>query len=286
MHSNVSPRLAAQALGVSESSLKRWTDQGLLPATTTAGGHRRIPVSGLVKFARDHGHPIARPEMLGLAAGETVGRASPRALLDTLMERLLTGDEDAVRRLILNAFVDGMAVASLIDHVVAPCFSALGIGCADGRFDIYEEHRASEIMLRVLNDLGRLLPLPRQGAPLALGATLSGDRYTLPLRCVELVLREAGLAVTNLGCDLPVQSFVAAIERLSPRVVFLSVSAVASKRSFLGAYAELWRVCSARGVFVLLGGSALDATLRSELRYGAAPESLERLVDLVRPLVG
>lgn len=285
MHQQVSPRLAAQALGVSESSLKRWADQGLLPATTTAGGHRRISVAGLLKFARDHGHPIARPEVLGLVHEETVGRASPGKLMATLTERLLAGDEQAIRRLLSNAFVDGMTIATLIDRVVAPGFASLGLGCSEGRFDIYEEHRASEIMLRALHDLGRLLPLHRVGAPVAIGATLSGDHYTLPLRCVELVLQEAGLAVSNLGCNLPVGSLTAAVDRLSPRVVFVSISAIQGRRRFLLDYAQLWQTCSARGVFVLLGGSALDASLRSELRYGAAPESLERLADLVRPLV-
>ncbi|MBV9958343.1 MAG: helix-turn-helix domain-containing protein, partial [Acidobacteria bacterium] len=33
---------AARLLGVSEASVKRWADSGLLPALKTAGGHRRF----------------------------------------------------------------------------------------------------------------------------------------------------------------------------------------------------------------------------------------------------
>jgi len=37
----LSPRELAEALGVSESSLKRWVDAGKIAASRTEGGHRR-----------------------------------------------------------------------------------------------------------------------------------------------------------------------------------------------------------------------------------------------------
>ena len=49
----LSPKELAQAIGVSESSLKRWADEGLLRATRTAGGHRRIPLAEAIRFLRD-----------------------------------------------------------------------------------------------------------------------------------------------------------------------------------------------------------------------------------------
>ena len=54
MESLLSPREVAVALGVSESSVKRWVDLGELAALRTAGGHRRITRAEAVRFGALH----------------------------------------------------------------------------------------------------------------------------------------------------------------------------------------------------------------------------------------
>ena len=49
----LSPRELAQAIGVSESSLKRWADAGQIRVARTAGGHRRISIADAVRFIRE-----------------------------------------------------------------------------------------------------------------------------------------------------------------------------------------------------------------------------------------
>ena len=72
MHEPLSPKQVARAIQVSESSIKRWCDKGVIPTKYTAGGHRRIPLGGLMDFLRSTKHTIAQPEILGLPA--TTGR--------------------------------------------------------------------------------------------------------------------------------------------------------------------------------------------------------------------
>ena len=52
MQSALSPKELAHALGVSESSIKRWIDDGRLDCTRTPGGHRRVTIQNALKFIR------------------------------------------------------------------------------------------------------------------------------------------------------------------------------------------------------------------------------------------
>jgi excisionase family DNA binding protein len=54
---------AAQQLGVTPGTVRRWTQSGFLPCTRTAGGHRRIDTKDIEELARaigDGGHLAAR----------------------------------------------------------------------------------------------------------------------------------------------------------------------------------------------------------------------------------
>jgi putative two-component system response regulator len=53
---------AAATLGVSASRLRRWADEGRIPAVRTAGGHRRFPIDAVRRLAAERGTgPAVRP---------------------------------------------------------------------------------------------------------------------------------------------------------------------------------------------------------------------------------
>ena len=62
----ISPKEFAAAIGSSESSLKRWLDQGVIPCTKTPGGHRRIEVNEAIKYVRTSDLTVVQPQALGL----------------------------------------------------------------------------------------------------------------------------------------------------------------------------------------------------------------------------
>ena len=79
MKSLLSPRDLADAIGVSESSLKRWADAGKIQVSRTDGGHRRIPLAEAVRFIRATGAQVVRPDILGIncATGPADAPTSP-----------------------------------------------------------------------------------------------------------------------------------------------------------------------------------------------------------------
>ena len=64
----LTPKELAEALGASESSVRRWVDSGDIRIARTAGGHRRIPLTEAIRFIRLINAPVVRPELLGLGS--------------------------------------------------------------------------------------------------------------------------------------------------------------------------------------------------------------------------
>ena len=57
----LTPNQVAKLLMVSPITVRQWAQKGLLPASTTAGGHRRFQQDVVMQFARERG--IATPEI-------------------------------------------------------------------------------------------------------------------------------------------------------------------------------------------------------------------------------
>jgi MerR family transcriptional regulator, light-induced transcriptional regulator len=280
----VSTRQAAQALGVSEASLKRWCDQGLLPVARTPGGHRRLPLHGLVEFVRRRRLELVEPGLLGLPELCHPGAGAQPELRARMQAALETADEPEFRRLLLGSYLTGTPAVELLDDLVTPAFRAMGDRWAHGELTIYAERRAVELCTRELHQLRLFLPTLTSDAPQAIGGTLLGDPYSLPTTMLEIALREAGWRAQSYGCGLPAETLIDAVRQMRPRVLWLSVSAVENEARFLEDYRALYEATQRLSVAVLVGGRMLLAGLRERLLYSAYGDNLRHAVTFVRAL--
>lgn len=283
MHQSLTSKQVARALEVSESSIKRWCDKGVLPATYTAGGHRRIPMSGLIDFLRTSNHDLARPEVLGLPATSGQGvRVLDRAA-SQLSQALLEGDEESCRRIAVDLYLAEHSLSNICTGVFAKAFDEIGQKWECGEAEVYQERRGCTIIGRVLSELRSFLPAPSSDAPVAIGGAPSGDPYNLGTTMVELVLREPGWNAVSLGYNLPFETLSAAIKKNRPSLFWMSVSHMDDKRAFLDGYAELYDTFGLDVAFVV-GGRALTAEVRNEMKYAAFCDNFEHLEAFARTL--
>jgi excisionase family DNA binding protein len=220
---SLSPRDLAAAIGVSESSLKRWVDAGRIRVSRTEGGHRRIPLAEAVRFIRASGASVLHPEVLGLGDAAGLG-ADETGAEDALYRHLLAGRGRAVRGLLLARYLAGEPVAALCDGPVREAMTRLGELWRHDEGGVFVEHRATDLCLQAMSAL-RATFEPAADAPVAVGAAPTGDPYLLPSLMAATVLAAEGLRVVNLGPDTPVAALRQAVRHHQPALVWLSLSA-------------------------------------------------------------
>ncbi|HTN02445.1 MAG TPA: helix-turn-helix domain-containing protein [Planctomycetaceae bacterium] len=273
----LTPKQVAQAIGVSESSLKRWCDRGALPTVRTVGGHRRLPLNGVLKFLQETGQTLVQPELLGLPprCGQT-----PRSLTraaEELLGALLEPNDELARRILFDLYLAGHRLATIFDHVVQPAFQEIGACWVRSEIAPFEERTACEIAQRILHELRLAWNLIDPLQPVALGGTLAGDEYRIPTSMVELVLLECRWRAFSLGTNLPAESYSAAILKHRPALVWLSISTILDPDRFLHDYALVAQATHDAGVPLVIGGQALDESLRRQIRFTTFCENMQQL---------
>lgn len=275
-----SPKQVSAALGVSESSVKRWCDRGVIPTVRTVGGHRKITMEGLQEFLRQTGRAIQDPELIGLntSARQAIpGGEEPQRV--AFREAVASGDESRCRRILLDLVEDGYSRSQAAEYLVTDALHGLGEAWDCQQLDVYQERHACTICCRLIDELRAGLPEVDPNAPVAIGGTPEGDLYQLPTAIVELALREVGWRAMNIGSNLPLNSLLTAAQHHQAQLVWLSVSHVVAPAMFV---AEQNRLAAALGddVALLIGGRGLTDKLRPQLRYTAHCDSVRSATDL------
>ncbi|HRE92449.1 MAG TPA: helix-turn-helix domain-containing protein, partial [Myxococcota bacterium] len=230
MRQGISPKDFADAIGVSESSVKRWVDQGTLVATRTAGGHRRIPREEAMRWLRENRAQLVRPDRLGLpeSTSSVVRGSSVTVAAERFHQDLVEGRSSEARGVVAGLFLAGHSVALIADEVIRPALAKIGTLWEHGEEGIYVEHRATDICVHVVKELRGLLPDHEPGeaepeggasqghdsvrAPVAVGGAMSGDPYLVAPMLAAVTLMEAGFRVVNLGPETPLKVLELAVD--------------------------------------------------------------------------
>jgi excisionase family DNA binding protein len=276
MNKLLTPKQVARAIQVSESSVKRWCDKGVIANQRTAGGHRRIALTELLEFLRRSDRTLARPELVGLPAttGQT-NRVVDRAA-GQLTEALLQGDEQQCVQISLDLYLAHHSLSKICDEIFAPAFTMIGLGWERGNVEVYQERRGCEIALRVLHELRALVPAPPDDAPLAIGGAWEGDPYQLGTAMAELVLRDGQWNAVSLGNNLPLHTLESAIEHHRPRLFWISCSSLLDEGQFVQGYAKLYEQFGRETAFVV-GGRSLVDSIRQHMKYAAYCDQMQHL---------
>jgi MerR family transcriptional regulator, light-induced transcriptional regulator len=229
---------AALRTGLTEPVLRAWERRyGVVAPSRTAGGYRLYDEAALRRL-RSMRRLIEDGWSASAAAAAIIagthqatgdgrepaanGRASE--LATALVEQLVSAAEalDSAR---IEAVLDDMFAAGTFERVVEdfviPSLRALGDAWAAGRVAVAGEHVASNAVLRRLAASFQASgPGRDRGRPVLVGMP-PGARHELGGLIFATALRRNGIPVTYLGADLPLDDWIAAVERTDARAVVI-----------------------------------------------------------------
>jgi excisionase family DNA binding protein len=247
----LSPRELATAIGASESTLKRWIDDGRLQVVRTAGGHRRIPLSEAIRFIRDQRLRVVDGSVLGLGR-DAEGPRLPSSDDARIHEILAAGDANRLRAALAALMLAGHSVAALCDGPLSRAMRRIGELWTGGEHGIEIEHLATDCCIQAMQHLRAYLSDPGPAAPLALGCGPSSDPYLLPPTMAATCLAEAGFRTINLGPETPMNVLRLGIERHRPSLVFMAFSTETSPVD--DCLEQLDELAGATGLPIVVGG--------------------------------
>ncbi len=303
MKQTLSPKEVAAAVGVSESTLKRWADNGQLRMSRTAGGHRRIPLAEAMRFARDSKLAIVRPDILGMPGLPPLsGEVDIESAEDRLFELLKAGKGLEARALVMDLFTGGTSIAELCDGPIRGALERIGQLWSHDTRGIFLEHRATDICVELLMLLRAVLPRPEPepdpdapprnsdgqahddtapARPIAVGGAPAGDPYLIPSLMVACCLAEAGFQEVNLGPDTPTDSLLLAVEHYQPRLVWMAC-AVRDTVPHPAALQDLAQAIDQQDSWLVLGGRGLPATCDLQTDRVSLCSNMAELVECGR----
>ena len=192
----VRPSQAAGQVRDDEAAVRRLVDRARSHAERHLHGERHLPAPGVRGGRGD------RP---GLG----------RHLRDAVRRMDLAGLES-----LLDEVLGSQRFERAVEAVIFPAMRAVGDDWASGEIDVAQEHAASETVRRRFSRAFDAAGSPGRPVDVIVGLP-PGRQHELGALAFAVAARRAGLGVLYLGANVPVESWVAALDRTDARLVVL-----------------------------------------------------------------
>lgn len=265
--------VAAERTGLTADVIRAWERRysAVEPARDDAGqrlysdaqvGRLRL-LHRATEGGRSIGQVVELPdgELAELVRGDAAARAERRpsgADVDRLFRRALALDGPGLEAELRRALM-AQGLGAFAEEVAAPLLRRLGEGWHAEEVTPAQEHVASAAVSRVLTSLRE----GRGEGPVAVVATLSGERHEAGALMAAAAAELAGWRVVYLGADLPAEDLAAAAESTDARAVCVSVVYAAPSAELQQQFRAL-RARLPDAVEVYVGGAGA-AAIREEL---------------------
>lgn len=245
----------ARLCRVSDATVKRWEEAGLLQSERTNGGHRRFRAEEVARFQRE--------ACLGLKVspgGESVTTAASRRRFNkshsscSFFQSIVAGCEMEAADILISSFLQGESLVKIFDELVSSALCRVGELWYNGELSVTQEHLATRATFCALYKLRSVLPIVATNNKIALCCALEGDLHELPPYLAQMTLENQGFEVVNFGANTPLYSLIEEVSHFSPALVCISATVMENIERASREYKEFRTQIGKSKTPVVLGG--------------------------------
>lgn len=271
---------------VSDATVKRWEEAGLLKSERTSGGHRRFRAEEVARFQREQGIGLK------LAHGDETAKAAVRRRrvnrnysTSSLFHSLLAGREEEAAGVLISSYLHGKPLPQVFDEIISPAMRRVGELWFDGEINVAQEHLATRSVYNAIYKLRNVLPVSEPTGELAFCCALEGDFHELPTHLSQMTFETQGWEVMNFGANTPLFSLTDEILHHAPEAICISATVMTDYERLVRDYAEFRARTAKLKIPVILGGRVFDdSRVRQRFPAELYAENFSQVADFARKI--
>jgi excisionase family DNA binding protein len=274
----------ARLCRVSDATVKRWEDAGLLKSERTSGGHRRFRAEEVIRFQREQRLGLKQSHGDESVIKTTNRTRDKKACPDSaFFQSFIEGGEEAVTSVFMTAHLEGKPLTEIIDGLVCPAMQSIGELWHRGEISVTEEHLATRTAFSAIYKLRSALPIPEMKNGLAICCAIEGDLHELPTLLAQIAIENEGLEVINFGASTPLYGLADEVLRHSPNFVCISAAVINDLERLARDYKDFREKIAKLEIPVLLGGRVFeDEHIRRRFKSEFYARSFTDVAEFVR----
>lgn len=278
----------ARLCRVSDATVKRWAEAGLLKFERTSGGHRRFRTEEVARFQREQVLGLkqthADDSIISAAAGRRGknGNHTESALFNSL----IVGCEEGVANILVNKYLNGKSLTRIFDDFVCPALRKVGELWVAGKITITQEHLAARAARDGIYKLRHVLTVPKMNDAFAMCCSLEGDFHELPTYMAQISIENEGWEVVNFGANTPLYSLADEVSQYQPQLVCISATILSDLERLSRDYKSFIDQTAKYKIPIILGGAVFqDEQIRRRFPADLYARSFAELAAFTSDLV-
>ena len=254
----------ANILNVNVSTIKRWTDEGKLECTKTAGGHRKFLMSHINQFLNNSKIKTSWDRVVNLNDPEDselnyyLLQKDFDFLIDYIVDAASWSQREKINRIIQGLYLNQTEIFNIFDSLLTPALHKIGDLWETGEISVIVEHVSSQIIRDSIVQFRDMISIPKEKSSTALLMVMSSELHDIALKMVNLILQIRGINVIFAGQKTPSLKIEQVFEIYQPDRIYIS-STVSDDVNV--AQAEFDKICflaKNKNIEVVIGGQGFD----------------------------